>query len=52
MDIGGHPPIPLAQRIIFHFGSCFTVFRVLNFWGHFEALKDVILEFLGAIGWK
>jgi hypothetical protein len=39
VDIGGHPPIPLAQSTVFHFGSFSTLFRVLNFGGHFEALK-------------
>jgi hypothetical protein len=41
VDIGGDPPIPRAQSTIFHFDSCSTLFRVLNFWGHFEALNNV-----------
>jgi hypothetical protein len=49
VDIGGHPPIPLAQNMVFHLGSFFsTVFRVLNFWGRFEALNDVF--FFGHLG--
>jgi hypothetical protein len=40
MDIGGHPPIPLAQKTIFHLGSFSIVFRVPNFRGCFEALND------------
>jgi hypothetical protein len=45
MDIGGHPPIPLAQNIVFHLGSFSTVFWVPNFWGRFEALNDIFLTF-------
>jgi hypothetical protein len=41
VDIDGHPPIPLAQKIVFHLGRVSIVFRVANFWGHFEALNDV-----------
>ena len=41
MDIGGHPPIPQAQKIVSHLGIFSTIFRVPNFWGHFEALNDV-----------
>jgi hypothetical protein len=26
VDIGGHPPIPLAQNIVFHLGSFSTIF--------------------------
>jgi hypothetical protein len=40
-EIGGHPPIPLAQNKGFHLDSFSTVFRVLNFWGHFKALNNV-----------
>ena len=43
MEIGGHPPIPLAQNNcpLWQFPSYFsTVFRVLNFWGRFEALDN------------
>jgi hypothetical protein len=49
VDIGGHPPIPLAQNTVFHLGSFSTVFWVLNFWGHFEALNDIFLAFGGII---
>ena len=49
MDIGGHPPIPLARKIVFHLGSFSTVFQVPNFWGRFEALNDVFWGF-GAEG--
>jgi hypothetical protein len=45
VDIGGHPPIPLAQKIVFHLGSFSTVFWVPNFWGHFEALNDIFWGF-------
>jgi hypothetical protein len=45
VDIGGHPPIPLARKIVFHLGSFSAVFRVPNFWGHFEALNDVFWGF-------
>ena len=38
MDIGGHPPIPLAQKQLFQFGIFFMIFQ-----GHFEALNDVFL---------
>ena len=50
MEIGGHPPIPLAQNNcpLWQFPSYFsTVFRVLNFWGRFETLNDVILDIQG-----
>ena len=43
MEIGGHPPIPLAQNNypLWQFYSIFsTVFRVPNFQGRFEALND------------
>ena len=43
VDIGGHPPIPLAQKQYFQFGSFSMIFRVLNFQGHFEALNDIFL---------
>ena len=45
MDIGGHPPIPLARKTVFHLGSFSTVFRVPNFQGCFEALNDVFWGF-------
>jgi hypothetical protein len=41
VDIGGHPPIPLAQKTSFHLGSFSEKFWVPNFWGCFEALNDV-----------
>jgi hypothetical protein len=40
-DIGGHPPIPLSQSTIFHFGIFSTLFRVLNIKGHFNAINNV-----------
>ena len=40
VDIGFHPPIPLAQKQLFQFGSFSMIFRVLNFRGHFEALNN------------
>jgi hypothetical protein len=40
-EIGGHPPILLAQNRCFHLGSCFLDFWVPNFQGCFEALNDV-----------
>ena len=43
VDIGGHPPIPLAQKQLFQFGNFSTIFWVLNFWGHFEALNNIFL---------
>jgi hypothetical protein len=45
VDIDGHPPIPLAQKTIFHLGSFLTVFRVPNVRGYFEALNDVFWGF-------
>jgi hypothetical protein len=45
VDIGGHPPIPLARKTVFHLGSFSTVFRVPNFWGRFEALNDIFWGF-------
>jgi hypothetical protein len=45
MDIGGHPPIPLAQNRVFHLDSFSTVFRVPNFWGRFEALNNIFWGF-------
>jgi hypothetical protein len=41
VEIGGNPRIPLAQNMGFHLGNFSTDFRVLNFWGCFEALNDV-----------
>ena len=43
LDISGHPSIPLAQKQLFQFGSFSTIFRVLNFQGHFEALNENFL---------
>ena len=43
VDIGSHPPIPLTQKQLFQFDSFSTIFRVLNFRGHFEALNDIFL---------
>jgi hypothetical protein len=45
VDIGGHPPIPLAQKIDFHLGRFSTFFWVPNFRGLFEALNDVFWGF-------
>jgi hypothetical protein len=45
VDIGGHPPIPLSRKIIFHLGSFSTVFQIPNFWGHFEALNNIFWGF-------
>ena len=48
MEIGGHPPIPLAQNNcpLWKFPSYFsTGFWVPNFWGCFEALDDVFWKF-------
>ena len=48
MDIGGHPPLPLAQNNcpLWQFPSYFsTVFQVLNFRGRFEALNDIFWRF-------
>ena len=52
MDIGGHPSIPLAQNNcpLRKFPSYFsTVFRVLKFCGHFEALNDIVGDSRGQI---
>jgi hypothetical protein len=43
-EISGHPPIPLAQNMGFHLGIFSTVFWVLNFQGHFEALNNVFWD--------
>jgi hypothetical protein len=45
VDIGGHPPIPRAQKTVFHLGSFSIVFQVPNFEGRFEALNDVFWGF-------
>jgi hypothetical protein len=50
VDIGGHPPIPLARKTIFHLGSFLAFFRVPNFQGYFEALKDVFWGFGAQVG--
>ena len=50
MEIGGHPPIPLAQNNcpLWHFPSYFsTVFWVPNFRGRFEALNEIFWRFGG-----
>jgi hypothetical protein len=41
VDIGGHPPIPTSSKHFFGNLLFLAVFRVLNFWGHFEGLNDV-----------
>ena len=44
MEIGGHPPIPLAQNNcpLWQFpGYFFTIFQVPNFRARFEALNDI-----------
>jgi hypothetical protein len=44
VDIGGHPPFPAGSKPLSDiFGNLLVlaVFRVLNFWSHFESLKDV-----------
>jgi hypothetical protein len=46
VDIGGHPPISLAQITIFLLGNFSTVFWVPNFWVHFEALNNIFLAHL------
>jgi hypothetical protein len=38
VDICGHPPILVAQYIVFHLGNFPWFFRVLKFRGRFEAL--------------
>jgi hypothetical protein len=45
MDIGGHPPIPRARKIVFHLGSFSIVVWVPNFWGCLEAPNDVFCGF-------
>jgi hypothetical protein len=40
VDIGGHPPLPIGLHIVFIL-AVFLAFQVLNFWGHFEALKNI-----------
>jgi hypothetical protein len=47
VDIDGHPPIPLAQKMFSHLGSFCIVFRVPNFQGYFDALNDIFLAFEG-----
>ena len=48
MDIGGHPPIPLAKNKLFQFGSFSMIFRVLNFQVHFEELIEFFFSFTAA----
>jgi hypothetical protein len=43
VEIDGDPRIALAQSMGFHLGIFSTIFRVLNFQDHFEALNDVFL---------
>jgi hypothetical protein len=45
VDVGGHPPILLARKTIFHLGNFSAIFRVPNFRGHFEALNDIFWGF-------
>jgi hypothetical protein len=49
MDIGGHPPFPTGSKQrsdIFDNLLFLAVFRVLNFWSHFEALNDIFLGYV------
>jgi hypothetical protein len=48
VDIGDHPRIQLAQKLIFHFERFSIVIWVLDFQGHFGALEDVFLVLLEA----
>jgi hypothetical protein len=44
VDIGGHPPFPAgSKQLSSNFDNLLflVVFRVLNFWSHFEALNDI-----------
>ena len=53
MDIGGHPPIPMAQNNcpLWQFPSDFSmVFLIPNFKDHFKALNDNFLRFKGPNG--
>ena len=45
VDIGGHPPVPLARKTVFHISNFLAIFQVPNFQGHFEALNDVFWGF-------
>jgi hypothetical protein len=45
VDIGGHPPIPLARKTTFHLGSFSVVFQVPSFRGHVEVLNDIFWGF-------
>ena len=50
MDIGGHPPIPLAQNNcpFWQFPTNVSkVYWVPNLWSHFKALNDVFWRFRG-----
>jgi hypothetical protein len=40
VDIDGHPPIPTGSKQFFGNLLFLAVFRVLNFWGHFEGLNE------------
>lgn len=44
---GWPPNYSLAQNTFLHLGIFSTIFWVLNFWGHFEALNDVFLTWQG-----
>jgi len=50
LDPGGHrwpPTYPPDSKQFFSSLAVFTVFRVLNFWGRFEALNEVFWQFGG-----
>jgi hypothetical protein len=49
VDIGGHPPIPLAQQIVFNPGNFLVVFQVPNLWGRFEALNNIFWGFVAQV---
>jgi hypothetical protein len=43
VDIGDHPPFPTSSKQFSgNFGNLLFL-AFFNFWGHFEALKDVFL---------
>jgi hypothetical protein len=47
VDISGHPPFPTgSKQFSGNFGNLLflAVFRVLNFWSRFEALKNIFWE--------
>ena len=41
VDIGGHPPTQTGSHAVFILVVIFLDFRVLYFWGRFEALQNV-----------